>query len=88
MDKKDIIGAGIEILQKAGKAIVEDEGIKGTIFGTYTNGQPRSAIDAFNGEIVSPRDRLVIAKRIEKNKKKKKKKKKKGKKYAQIDLNV
>ena len=88
MDKQKIFAAGAELIKQAGRVIVEDENVKGTIFGTYTNGKPRSMIDALNGEVIHPRDKLIIAKRIEKNEKKKKKKKKKGKKYAQIDLNA
>lgn len=44
--------------------------------GTYSDGKPRSFVDAMRDEYVSPKDR----ERWEKQKKKKKKKKKKGKK--------
>lgn len=74
------------VIGKTGEAIAKDDGLRKSVLGEYTNGEPRSVADAMSGEIISPKDRLAITKRLEKNKKKKKKKNKKKKKYAKIDL--
>lgn len=68
------------------KELAEHDGVQKMIFGTYTNGDTRSVVDAVQGEVFSPEDRLAIARRLEKHEKKKKKKQEKGKKYAEIDL--
>lgn len=46
------------------------------ICGTYSNGKPRSVVDAWRDEVISPKDR----ERWEKEKRKKKKKRKKRRK--------
>lgn len=57
------------------------------IFGTYTDGEARSAIDAYHNEMLSPKDRLLIEERMEQiRKKKEKKKKKKRKKRKSYDF--
>lgn len=82
----DFIEAGSAVIKEVGKQVGENKEIQKILFGTYTDGQPRSLSDAIDGEIISPEDRLAITKRLKKNEKKKKKKEKKGKKYAKIDL--
>ncbi|HAU84843.1 MAG TPA: hypothetical protein DCW90_04890 [Lachnospiraceae bacterium] len=59
------------------KAASENDSIKKMVLGTYTDGTPRSITDAYQGEILSPEDRLLIEKRMKKIRKKKGKKKKK-----------
>lgn len=86
MNIKDIMGVGNEVLKQAGKCVEENKDIQKMLFGTYSNGKPRSFVDAISGEIVSPEDKLAITKRLRKNEKKKKKRNKKGKKYAKIDI--
>ena len=68
-------------------AITEHEGLQRTILGTYTNGDARSLLDAINGELLSPEDRLLIEDRIRKIKKRTKKNgKKKKKNKFNIDI--
>lgn len=83
---KDVVETGVGIASTAMDIISKDKSLQKTLFGTYTNGKPRSVADAFHGEIIHPQDRLLIDKRIQKNKKKKKKKESEGKKYGKIDL--
>lgn len=52
------------------------------ICGTYSNGKPRSLVDAARDEYISPKDR----ERWEKQKKKKKKAKKKAAKKNSVDI--
>ena len=86
MDIKTIIAIGAEVGGRIAKEVSDNDNMKKTIFGTYSDGSPRSMSDMISGEIVSPEDRLAITRKIEKHEKKKEKKKKKGKKYAKIDL--
>lgn len=82
-----------EVLKKAGELIVtgadlflNNKKAQKTILGTYSDGSPRSIIDALNGETISAKDKLLITKRLEESrKKKKKKKKKKNKQKNQVD---
>lgn len=68
-------------------AITEHDGLQRTILGTYTNGDARSLLDAINGELLSPEDRLLIEDRIRKIKKRNKKNgKKKKKNKFNIDI--
>lgn len=53
------------------------------ICGTYSDGNPRSVVDAWRDEIISPKDRERWEKKKAKKKKKKKKVKKKAKKSIQ-----
>ena len=73
----NVIRSGLEFLKSASESFMNDPKARKTVFGTYSNGKPRSIIDALNGEVIHPEDKLLIAKKIEKNKKKRKKKKKK-----------
>ena len=50
------------------------------LFGTYSDGKPRSAVDAWRDEYISPKDREKWDKKKRKKKKKKKKEEKKRKK--------
>lgn len=50
------------------------------ICGTYSNGKPRSIVDAARDEYISPKDREIWEKKKKKKKKKHKKAKKKAKK--------
>jgi hypothetical protein len=61
--------------------VVLSEGGQKFLCGTYSDGKPRSMIDAMRDEYVSPKDR----KKADKKKKKKKKNKKKGK-HANADI--
>lgn len=84
MDKKNIL----ELLRGSLLTGMKDKEIQKILFGTYTDGKPRSAIDAYHNEILSPKDRLLIEERMEeirKGKKKGKKKSKKKKKYKWLD---
>lgn len=83
---KKVLDVGTEVLKSAEKHISENPSIQKTLFGTYSNGEPRSLADAISGEVIHPSDKLAITKRIEKHEKKKKKKESKGKKYAKIDI--
>lgn len=81
------------LLELAG--IATDEDLRRTIFGEYSNGEPRSLPDAINGEYISPADRHKImygkkAKKKKKHNKKKKHHKKKGKKikHTRIDFQL
>ena len=84
--KKETIASAISTVKMVAEKALENETVRGTLLGTYTNGKPRSVIDAINGEIYSPEDQLLITKRIKKHKKKKKEKEAQGEKYAKIDL--
>lgn len=69
-----------KILEAVGAAVsagVSNKKIMKALVGEYTDGTPRSLIDALNGEILSPKDRLLIEERISMIQKKRKKKKKK-----------
>lgn len=55
---------------------VLSEGGQRFICGTYSNGKPRSLVDAARDEYISPKDRENWEKRKKKKKKKSKKKKK------------
>lgn len=76
MDKKDVLN----ILRGSLLTGIKDKEVRKILFGTYSDGEPRSAIDAYHNEILSPRDRLLIEERMEQIRSGKKKKKKKGKK--------
>ena len=70
------MGIPVETIVSIAKELGGNKKIQKTIFGTYSNGRPRSAIDAVKGEVISPEDQLLITKRLQKKNKKKKKKKK------------
>ena len=83
-DVVTVIGGAISQLGK-------DEDLKGVIFGRYTDGSPRSIIDAFHDEILSPGDRDMLEDRMKEIRKKRKKKakkkaKKKKKDFSGIDV--
>ena len=86
VDKK-AVAAG---LLKAGKKIVEEvsksETLQRQIFGSYTDGKPRSLTDAITGEVHSPKEKAKMEAQIAESKKKKKAKEKKGERYAKINL--
>lgn len=69
--KNDLLTLGTKLLDMA----MSEKGQK-VLFGTYSNGRTRSAIDAWRDETISPKDR----EKWEKKKKKKEKKRKKDKK--------
>lgn len=97
--KEELITAALSIGKKALDYAGTEDGKK-MIFGTYTDGKPRSFIDAWNDEIMSPETREWRVKQIEErrrllekelqkqtkkaNKKKKKHKKKKKKKSSEV----
>lgn len=83
---KQVFDAGTELAKQAEKHISENKDLQKVLFGTYSNGKPRSLADAISGEVIHPDDKLLITKRLEKHEKKKKKKESKGEKYAKIDL--
>lgn len=56
--------------------------------GTYSDGKPRSFVDAMRDEYVSPKDRERWEKQKKKKKKKKKGKKKKGKKLHAQNMDI
>jgi hypothetical protein len=64
----------IKVAKKVGETVTSEEGQR-FLCGTYSNGKPRSFVDAMRDEYVSPKDRA----KSDKKKKKKKKNKKKGK---------
>ena len=74
MIAEQIIGIAIESISK----LAENEKLKGTLFGTYSDGTPRSIPDCIGGETMSP----VQKRKFEKKMKKKEKKKK----YAKLKL--
>lgn len=77
----DVLG---EIIHQVGK----DESIKKTILGTYSDGTPRSVVDAYRDELLSPEDRTMMEERmkeIRKNRKKRAKQKNKKKKKKRKD---
>lgn len=86
VDKK-AVAAGIA---KAGKRLIEEvsksETLQRQIFGSYTDGKPRSLTDAITGEIHSPKEKAKMEAQIKKSKKKKKKKESVGQRYAKINL--
>lgn len=98
MDKNKIISALLSSGSKASEYVKSEEGKK-FLCGTYTDGTPRSLIDAWNDEILSPKSRDIRLKEIEKRRelynewlnkksgKKKKKKKKKSKKKKNQNYN-
>lgn len=88
--KEEFIAAALSIGKKALDYAGTEDGKK-MIFGTYTDGKPRSFVDAWNDEIMSPetRDwrmkqieerRRLVEKELRKQAKKSGKKKKKHKK--------
>lgn len=81
-----LLAAGKGILTGVEKHISESDDAQKMIFGSYTNGKPRSLADAISGEIIHPEDKLLITQRLEEHKKLKEAKEKRGKKYAKIDL--
>lgn len=83
---KEIGMTALAIGKKGAEIIKEDKEAQSILFGRYADGSPRSLADAIYGEVVSPEDRLLIEKRIQKHKKKKKKKEAKGEKYGKIDI--
>lgn len=77
-----------KVLQMAGKELAKlakNKKVQKIVLGTYTNGKPRSLVDAVNNELLSPEDRLLIEERIEEIRKKKKGKKKSKKKDKKKD---
>jgi len=76
----------LEILNTATRFALTNDDFQKMMLGTYSDGKTRSFADAISGEIMSPKEKAKMEKRIVKNKKKKKKRKKKGKKYGKIDL--
>lgn len=92
--KEQIIATALTLGKKAADYCGTDDGKK-MIFGTYTDGSPRSLVDAWNDEIMSPKSRekrireIELRRRLmeerllkETKKSKKKKKKKKNKKKS------
>ena len=74
MAKKYVpIGKIVGIITEA----VTDKNVQKAVFGTYSDGKPRSLVDCVNGEFLSPKDREKYVY---------KKKKKKGKKKSKIKL--
>lgn len=67
----------IETIVSIVKEVGGNKDFQKAVFGTYSNGKARSAIDAVRGEVISPEDQLLITKKLNKKKKKKKKNKKK-----------
>ena len=67
----------IDTIISIAKEIGGNKKFQKTVFGTYSNGRPRSAIDAIKGEVISPEDQLLITRKLQKKKKKNKNKKKK-----------
>lgn len=53
MSKSKLIVEGIHILSN----LCSNEDVQKALFGTYSNGKPRSMVDAMNGEILSPKQR-------------------------------
>lgn len=53
--------------------VLKNDSVMGRIFGTYSDGSPRSLVDSFNGEFLSPQQKADVKKRKKKNKKKRKK---------------
>lgn len=37
--------------------VVTNEDLRKTVLGTYSDGKPRSIIDAYNGEVLSPKQK-------------------------------
>lgn len=97
--KEEFIAAALSVGKKALDYVGTEDGKK-MLFGTYTDGEPRSFVDAWNDEIISPKTREWRIKQIEErrklmekelrkqtkkaNKKKKKHKKKKKKSSSEI----
>lgn len=73
----------IKVLVAAAGAMVANEKIQKTLFGTYSDGTPRSLADCLEGEILSPKDRKKM---LYKKSGKKKTPKKKKRKAAKIHL--
>lgn len=73
-------------ITKALDAVASDEKVRKMIFGEYSDKTPRSAVDSYYGEVLSPKQREKYAKDIEKKKKKGKKKGKKKKKKSKITI--
>lgn len=82
----EVIAAAGALVKTGVDTFVKSPKLQKTVLGTYSNGKPRSIVDACRNEVVSPDDKLMITKRLEKSKKKKTKKKKKNASYAKIDL--
>ena len=82
--------SAVQMLTAAATGLFVNEKIQKTLFGTYSDGTPRSLPDCLEGEILSPRDReRMIYRKKKKNKKKKKpalKKKHAKVKIGKIDL--
>lgn len=53
--------------------LLTDTSIQRAVFGEYTDGSPRSLIDSWNGETLSPKQKHKISKKKGKKKKKKNK---------------
>ena len=68
------------VIKQVSNVVMSDKGQK-FLCGTYSNGEPRSVVDAMRDEYVSPDDRADWDK-----KKKKKKKNKKKKKAQNMDI--
>lgn len=84
--KKEIVTGAIVV----GKTLIHEfsksKALQRTLLGSYSDGEPRSVVDALTGETMSPKSKHNMELRIKENAKKKKKKKKKGQKYAKINL--
>ena len=53
MGKLDtVITAATQII-----GVVTNEDLRKTVLGTYSDGKPRSIIDAYNGEVLSPKQK-------------------------------
>lgn len=50
-----------------------DDNIQKAVFGQYSDGSPRSFVDALHGEYISPKDKHKLTKKKKKGKKKKNK---------------
>lgn len=67
-DKKIIVETVIAVSEK----LLSNDKVKSIIFGTYSDGTPRSIPDAINNELYSPKQKKKAIKRNEKRKRKKK----------------
>lgn len=64
------------VIVKAMMDVITDDSVKKVLFGTYSDGTPRSMIDGIHDEVLSPKDREKYHKKKGKKKKKNNKKKK------------
>lgn len=73
------MGVEIETVIGVVEAVASSKVGQRLVCGTYSDGKPRSIVDAWRDEIISPKDREKWEKKKAKKKKKKKKAKKKAK---------